>query len=286
MKRARKDYLIEVSDDGLPTQHVGPWAAEKYRRLGMYAEMFATGMKKTWPTRVYVDPFSGPGYSRIRDTQKTVLASPLIALTVPDRFNRYVFSDESPQAVDALRVRVARHGTGADVHFLQGDANPLVHDVITAIPADGRTLTFCFLDPFSLGIRFQTVRSLAEARPVDFMILLALGVDANRNMAQYVKDESTRIDDFLGNREWRSRWREMSRKKRDVMHFLATEYARAMVGIGYLDTLPEEMHPVRSYQKNLPLYYLAFFSRHPLGKTFWREVQKYSTDQLPLDFSS
>jgi hypothetical protein len=42
------------------------------------------------------------------------------------------------------------------------------------------------------------------------------------------------------------------------------------------------MHSVRSDLKNLPLYYLAFFSKHALGKQFWSEVQKYSTDQYGL----
>ena len=29
---SRRDYLIEVSEDGLPTAEIGPWAADKYRR--------------------------------------------------------------------------------------------------------------------------------------------------------------------------------------------------------------------------------------------------------------
>ncbi len=39
---------------------------------------------------------------------------------------------------------------------------------------------------------------------------------------------------------------------------------------------------VRSIEKNLPLYHLAFFSRNELGRKFWKEARKYSDDQLDL----
>lgn len=39
---------------------------------------------------------------------------------------------------------------------------------------------------------------------------------------------------------------------------------------------------VRSNEKNLPLYHLAFFSKHPRGYEFWNQVLKYGTDQLSL----
>jgi len=33
---------------------------------------------------------------------------------------------------------------------------------------------------------------------------------------------------------------------------------------------------------SVPLYYLAFFSRNERGLDYWREVLRYSDDQLPL----
>ena len=60
-RRTKSNYFIEVADDGLLSYEIGPWAEDKYRRLGMYAEMFATGMKNAWETRVLLDLFAGPG---------------------------------------------------------------------------------------------------------------------------------------------------------------------------------------------------------------------------------
>jgi hypothetical protein len=39
------------------------------------------------------------------------------------------------------------------------------------------------------------------------------------------------------------------------------------------------MKLVRSDDKNLPLYYLALFSRHQTALKLWEEVLKYGTDQ-------
>jgi beta-lactamase superfamily II metal-dependent hydrolase len=74
VSRRHKDYLIAAPDDGLPAAEVGPWAVEKYRRVGMYAEIFSTGMKNRWDCRAYIDLFAGPGHAVIRRLVRQVLA--------------------------------------------------------------------------------------------------------------------------------------------------------------------------------------------------------------------
>lgn len=44
------------------------------------------------------------------------------------------------------------------------------------------------------------------------------------------------------------------------------------------------MIEVRTYDNNMRLYYLAFFSKNEKGYEFWGEVQKYSSGQLGLGF--
>jgi hypothetical protein len=63
---------------------------------------------------------------------------------------------------------------------------------------------------------------------------------------------------------------------------MAQQHARAMTRLGYLETPLDRMYPVRSDQRNLPLYYLAFFSRHRRGFDFWGKVMKYADPQLGL----
>ena len=284
MVKKGRDYFVPVQDDGLVTNPIGSWAEDKYRYVGMYAEMFATGMKNKWPRRLYLDLFSGPGYSRVRDTGRVVLGSPMIALSLPDPFDAYVFSDESPEALDALRTRVARLDRQLPVTYIPGDANVAVArivKVVSATPSKG-TLSFCFLDPYKLNIHFQTVQRIAEGRAVDFLILLALYIDANRNIQWYVGDDNPTIDLFLGDRTWRPRWKTAERAGDSIVKFLANEYSARMGQIGYLTMTLEDMVKVRTRDKRLPLYYLAFFSKHAKGLEFWRAVRKYATDQLSL----
>ncbi len=284
MRKKRQDYFIPVPDDGLQTNPIGPWAEDKYRYVGMYAEMFATGMKNRWPRRLYLDLFSGPGYSRVRDTSRVVLGSPMIALSLPDLFDGYVFAEENPSSLDALRARVARLEKQPPVTYIPGDVNAAINrilEVISGGPSD-KTLAFCFLDPYKLNIHFETVRMIADGRAVDFLILLALYVDANRNVQSYVQNNNPTIDLFLGDRSWRARWGAAERAGDSIVTFLANEYSSRMEQIGYLPMAIEEMVKVRTHNKHLPLYYLAFFSRHSKGLQFWREVRKYATDQLTL----
>ena len=284
MAKKGRDYFVPVQDDGLIANPIGPWAEDKYRYVGMYAEMFSTGMKNKWPHRLYLDLFSGPGYSRVRDTGRVVLGSPMIALSLPDPFDEYIFSDENPEALDALRTRVGRLAQELRVTYIPGDANVAVARIVEVISASPRksTLSFCFLDPYKLNIHFQTVHRIAEGRAVDFLILLALYIDANRNIQWYVGDDNPTIDLFLGDRTWRPRWKTAERAGDSIVKFLANEYSARMGQIGYLTMALEDMVKVRTHDKRLPLYYLAFFSKHAKGLEFWRAVRKYATDQLSL----
>lgn len=283
MAKKRQDYFISVSDDGLPTNEIGPWAEEKYQYVGMYAQLFSTGMKNKWPHRIYLDLFSGPGYSRVRDTNRVVRGSPMIALSLPDRFDSYVFADENTESLDALRTRVSRLGLSVVPTYIPGDANEKVGrvlEVISKTPSKS-TLSFCFLDPYKLNIHFDTVRRIAEGRAVDFLILLALYVDANRNVAFYVAEGNRTIDLFLGDAHWRPGWKAAERGGKTIVEFLADEYSTRMSQIGYLPMSIERMVKIRTRDR-LPLYYLAFFSKDKTGLKFWDEVRKYATDQLTL----
>ncbi len=55
-----------------------------------------------------------------------------------------------------------------------------------------------------------------------------------------------------------------------------------MQSLNYLPTPIDRMKHVRSDDRNLPLYYLALFSRHKTAHKFWDEVLKYGTDQMKL----
>jgi three-Cys-motif partner protein len=274
--------MQEPTDDGLFIPEVGGWAETKYRLLSLYDTLFSSGMRYKWDKRVYIDLYAGAGINRIRGTQRLVYGSPLLALQVNHPFDKYVFCEKSKRNIEALRERTKKISADADVQIIQGDCNEKIREIMAAIPAASqrsKVLSLCLVDPYNLGIKFDTIARLAQ-RFTDFLVLLALYMDANRNYSTYIQDTSTKVGDLLGDKTWRSRWLKAQFSSISFPRFVADEYAKRMCELGYLPT--PRMKEVRSFEKNLPLYHLAIFSRHSRAYEFWSEVLKYSTDQLDI----
>ncbi len=276
---------MDVADDGLFCgQPVGTWADEKHDRVSYYAKLFSTGMKAKWDERIYIELYAGAGYSKIRDTARIIAGSPIRALSLEHPFDKYIFCEKGAEELEALRARVNRTAPSARVAFIHGDCNERVDDILAEIPAHGpshRVLSLCFVDPYDIGIKFETLRRLS-AKFMDFLVLLALYMDANRNYERYVSEDALKVDEFVGSATWRERWRVAQQNAMTFPKFLAEEYARSMATLRYIPPASYEMLMVRSDEKNLPLYRLALFSRNPLAYNFWNEVRKYRTGQMLL----
>jgi hypothetical protein len=136
------------------------------------------------------------------------------------------------------------------------------------------------VDPFDFGLKFETLKKLSGVY-IDFVVLLAIGMDANRNYDHYVDGNSPKIDEALGNTEWRERWKTAGRRS-DFRRFLAQEFSMSMQSLDYLEQPLDRMKLVKSTEKNLSLYYIALFSRHKTAYKFWDDVLKYGTDQQSL----
>jgi three-Cys-motif partner protein len=283
----RLDDDEPLADDGLACPSVGAWAEEKHRLVSLYAKLFSSGMKNKWARRIYVDLYAGAGYNKIRGTSKIVPGSPIRALRLEDSFDKYVFCEQDRDNLEALKSRVKRTSPSADAVFISGDCNEKIADILVQIPRGSRqdtVLSLCFADPFDIGLKFETIRAFASSRFVDFLILLALYMDANRNYERYVKDEASKIDEFLGSNTWRERWVVARGKAIGFPKFLANEFSASMSSLGYLETPIHKMKRVRSDEKNLPLYYIALFSRNERAFKFWDEVLKYGSDQTGFEW--
>jgi three-Cys-motif partner protein len=88
---------VEVDNDSLICPSVGRWSEEKHGLVSLYAKLFATGMKDKWDERVYIELYAGSGYSKIRDTSRTIAGSPIQALTLEHPFDKYIFCERNPE---------------------------------------------------------------------------------------------------------------------------------------------------------------------------------------------
>ena len=263
------DPLLIAKDDGLYCgDPVGAWVEDKHRLVALYETLFSTVMKRKWDVRVYVDLFAGPGVVRVRETDKFLFGSPFLALQVKDPFDKYIFCEKNPQSIEALTARVKKYFPSADVSFISGDCNEKAEEICNKIPLASqnyKVLSFCFVDPYDLSVKFSTISKIA-ARFVDFLMLLALYMDANRNLSHYLDSTNRKIDEFVGLADWRERWTaETFSGKPSFPQFLAETYSRQMETLGYLPLPFYRMKQIRSDLKNLPCTDLRYSQ-----ETNWR----------------
>lgn len=272
-------------EDGLIVAEVKDWAEDKYLHVEHYARMFAKAMKGKWGLRVYLELFSGPGRASLEGTNRILDTAPLRALGLQTGFDLHVYGELDGERLQALEERCRRRRPEAQYAFVQGDVNDTWPELLGYVQKGARGgtyLTFCFVDPYACSdVAFETIRGLAELY-VDFLVLIPSFMDANRNCERYLEPDNGILDRFLGDREWRDAWFERAEPKERFGSFVADQFGQRMKRLGFLYDGSVDMKLIRSTDKNLPLYHLAFFSRKELGMNLWREAMKSSDLQRKL----
>lgn len=283
-----KDGLFySLKDDGLITPEVGSWSNRKYKLIELYAKTFAVSMKKKWDTLVYIDLFAGAGRSRIKNTHRILLSSPLIVIKNCPEFDKFIFCESNEERFNALEQRAKTLRPVSDIEFFNEDANVCAESIRDAVPKwtrNNTVLSFCFVDPFKLdNFDFRTIEKLSELL-IDFMVLIPTGMDATRNQKYYLDEKNVKLDKFLGSDTWRERWAKQGAKfiQQPFEEFVAEEFNRSMGRLRFKDPGIKNCCPIRSNIKNLLLYRLCVYSRHSLGQKFWKIAQQYSDPQMSL----
>jgi hypothetical protein len=96
---------------------------------------------------------------------------------------------------------VTRIAPQAHVAYILGTCDAKIAQICEEIPKgsqNNKVLSLCLVDPFDFGLKFETLKKLSVFY-VDFIVLLAIGMDANRNYDHYVDGDSPKIDEALGN---------------------------------------------------------------------------------------
>jgi three-Cys-motif partner protein len=270
-----------IAADGLYTPTIKRHSLEKIALHNRYANILASGMHLKWPQLAYVGLYCGAGRAQIADSGEIVETSAIAVVRQPVPFTDYIYVDRNPDCTDALRARIDSLKPTARVTVIEGDVNDSAEAVCRALPAynrDNGLLSFCFVDPFDLSPKFDTIRKLSHLR-MDFLVLLMLGVDGRRNMKRYLNDpESNRIGDLIDCPGWRAEYRESGR----VVHFLLKKFDQAMQQVGYLSAAGD-FHDVKVHGMGVFQYVLAFYSKDEVGRRFWRQSKSSLSPQLGLE---
>ncbi len=252
-------------EDGLPIRDSGPWIDTKHRLLTYYAEMFATGMKFKWKSRVYLELFSGPGKCIIRNTGKEESGSPLKVIS--HEFTKFIFTEMNVSGADALAKRLEPFENAGLAEIWCGDCAKAIHKI--QIPAG--SLTFAFIDPTGIGhAPFSLIETLHQKTRCDLLINVQHGMGIKMNIHQYKPDadEQSALTKFLGNDSWKKLPRHNAG---DFFRGVLDLYKQQLDRLGFSFTGREALI---SNQQGTGLYLLLYASKHPRGQEFWEKARK------------
>jgi three-Cys-motif partner protein len=257
--------------DGLLVDEVGPWAEEKHERLRKYIDASRGARAAFVPPRgtggaAYIDLFSGPGRSNIRDTSRIIDGSPLVAYRSAYasriRFSEIHLADFDEVKVGAAVQRIANLG-GAALPYT-GPAERTVDEIVAAVNPHG--LHFAFLDPYNLeALPFSVIERLSRLKRIDMLIHVSLQ-DLQRNLSPHLEPGGA-LDVFMPG------WRESVDANRSF-HALRAALLRYWLGkIRRLGTSPAEGIELVVGSRNQRLYWLVFVSAHDLGQKLWQGIR-------------
>lgn len=261
MANAPSGYEIDPVD-GLPARVVRKWARRKHHYLERYTDIFASGMKKKFPQRTYLDLFAGPGRCFERETGSTYDGSPLIGLR--RNFTDHIYVELEDEAAAALEARCSLWRPGRRVTVIPGDCNTKIDEVIGRLPRYG--ITVAFIDPTNWQITFETIRKLTATRRVDLLVSFF-----GPSMKRVADLPQPRVDAFFGTNAWQTDTRFLGADRRPTLSGLLACYREQLAGIGYLNQVSAREIAIAN-SKNVSIYLMAFFSKHPLGYTFWDRI--------------
>lgn len=266
---------LTTATDGQLAYKVGEWARDKLFYIERYCELFNTAMKRKWQVRSYIDLFAGPGICTLGARRIEIKGSPLIALGCEVPFTHYYFNDADPAVINALMVRSSMH-TSVQIEYFCKDCNIVVNELLKKMPQG--SLDFCFIDPFNWEMKFDSIQKLTDERRMDLAITFHIG-----NIRRVANNPPKELDDFFPDSSWQQEYTKAVEKGTPTGRVLLDAYERGLRSLGY-EEIKDYVLEVNT--KNVPLYYLIFASKHPLGADFWDKIAMRSeAGQLRMPMS-
>jgi len=267
-----KPPIILDPADGLIVDEVGKWAREKHARVKAYIEIASATRAKYVPPpswrggACYIELFSGPGRSSIRNTKQIIDGSPLVAFkaaqaSVP--FTEMHLNDFDSTKSAAVGARIRALG-GAPICY-NDPADVAVDKIVAAVNPSG--LHFAFLDPYNLeNMSFEIIRKLSKLK-VDMLIHVSVhDLQRNLNLKSYSKAGGV-FDSFAPG------WRGHVDANQAMNSFRAALMKYWMSEIQKLGTMPAKGVELVVGSKGQRLYWLVFVSGHKLAQKLWNAIR-------------
>lgn len=255
---------------------VGPWAEDKHARVRAYVDLAAKAVGKNFVGQgkggfFYIDPFCGAGRARMKDTDRVIEGSPLVAAAAARAagapFTRMYIADIKQGYVEQCAARLRERGE--IVRTYVGPASGTSAEIARDLPPHG--LHFAFLDPFNLeALPFEVIRRFASFKRMDILVHFS-AMDLQRNFDEFLRIDESALDSFAPG--WRSKV-PVQMGKREQRHNAREHWEALMAEVGLPTAGRIEL--IRG-TKNQPLYWLIFAAKSDLV----RIPRKPVTDSIP-----
>jgi three-Cys-motif partner protein len=257
-----------IGDDELVVEKVGPWVKDRLDIIAGYVQITGATRRKYSRNRpAFIDIFSGPGRSLIRETDGEYIdGSAVTAFRQGQRsaapFASIEVSDREPELLAAAKTRLEK--VGAPVTATPGPAIDAVAKIVPSLNPNG--LHFALLDPHNLGaLSFSIIEQLANLRYVDIMVHVSVS-DLQRNAALYESEAQQQFGHFAPG------WREkvsLDANLNSVRASLIEYWSDLVERLG----LPRARHAqLIKGSRGQRLYWLMLLSRHPKAHEFWEKI--------------
>ena len=257
----------------------GEWTIQKLHIIEEYAKTYLTALKNQKVKKIYVDGFAGSGKTELKSSSKdgeqqsiTVDGSALLSLKYD--FDEYYFLEVDEGRIASLKenVKTSYPDKVGKVHFITGDCNKELSDVLSKITVYHRCLMF--LDPYALELKWETLEKISKCGVVDLWYLFPLSVirlmAKDKDIPDGNKDKVTSI---LGTDEWLN---ELFVESPQLTLFGDTQYERVEYDkvLEYIKKRFATIFPfvspnskiLKNEAKNSPMFMLCFMMTNQSGK--------------------
>ncbi|HEX3101230.1 MAG TPA: three-Cys-motif partner protein TcmP [Pyrinomonadaceae bacterium] len=264
-KRNEPRYV--PGDDGLLVERVGNWVIDKHKILADYVQAAGAARRKFLRNSpAFIDVFSGPGRSQIRDTDRFVDGSSIVTFKQGNKsvaaFSSIEISDGDDDLLKACETRLER--LDAPANATQGPATVAMKSIVAKLNPYG--LHFAFLDPHNLGaLSFSLFESMAPLRHIDVLVHVSLQ-DLRRNVDRYSSEAHEEFDVFAPG--WRTEI-DIDQHTKPLRAAIIKYWSSKVEALG----LPRAEHcEIIIGDQGQHLYWLMLLSKSDFAHKLWHEI--------------
>jgi three-Cys-motif partner protein len=259
---------------GPKEEGVGNWVPEeKHRLLWEYLDASRYAWRR-WQSRIFIDPFSGPGRLQVKGESFTRPGGAVfahLALTRDAPFTNIFVGDLDAARAVACERRLK--AVGATAKAFPGSAATTVNEMVAAVPRG--SLCMAYLDPYNLEhLLFAILRTLSGLPKIDLAINFST-MDLQRNVELEFDPQRDRFDGAAPG--WRRNPAICSASRQNAKLEFFRYWLNLVQGLGFKHSA---QMPTIQNTSGHGIYRLCFFSRHSFPDRIWNDVARSPNRQL------